>query len=192
MRQTRCVRPFRNGLLKRQVRHRLAKPRVLTLELLQPLHPVELQAASLRPPAAVRRLRRPDRPYRPGTPNPLHASVGLHDRRITSTAVGQSTLQSALVCRERFQPAQAPLRISPDHRPQRGAEPRGRPARLHPQRHAARRDRLSVSTERSGLRAAKDAAGLDGAWSPRTPFPSARRRHPGRRSHASTAPASRR
>ena len=53
--------------------------------------------------------------------------------------------------RERVQPAQATPRLSP-HRPQhRIPEPRTRPPRPHPQPHAPRRGRMSVSTEQKAL-----------------------------------------
>src|SRR5690606_26026220 len=55
---------FQDQLLERQVRHSLAQPVVLFLELLQPLHLVTLQAAELLAPAVIRELCHADRTNR--------------------------------------------------------------------------------------------------------------------------------
>src|SRR5690606_19933139 len=55
---------FQDQLLERQVRHSLAQPVVLFLELLQPLYLVTLQAAELLAPPIVCKLRHADRANR--------------------------------------------------------------------------------------------------------------------------------
>lgn len=110
---------FQDRLLQRQVRHRLAQPRVSTLELLQPLRLVELQPPPTpsasdntsapsprspvphRPPscrsqpepppvAASRRYPEACAPSFDPFPEPFFAPAGLHDRRTASTGSGQA------------------------------------------------------------------------------------------------------
>ena len=45
---------LQDQLVQRQIRHRLAQPGILDLQLLQPLHLVELHAAILAPPTGSR------------------------------------------------------------------------------------------------------------------------------------------
>src|SRR5215203_4633924 len=73
---------LQDQLVQRQVGNRSAQPRVLSLEILQPLDLIALEPAKLLAPAVVRDLRNPNRAYRLGNALPLrHQHIHLAQLR---------------------------------------------------------------------------------------------------------------